>query len=94
MGSDLSGVGLAQADDANATGDRCEAKHMQSAFERAYGNVTRLWVHLAAVHTDPRVREIELRRALEAQAALAEVALVFSRIEFDPNTLIVLTFRL
>ena len=67
---------------------------MQSAVERAYGNVTRLWVHLAAVHTDPRVREIEFRRSLEAQAALVEVALVFSRIEFDPNTLIVLTFRL
>lgn len=93
MGSDLSGVGLAQADDANATGDRCETKHMQSAFERAYGNVTRLGVHLAAVHTDPRVREIELRRALEAQAALAEVALVFRRVEFDPHTLIVLTVR-
>jgi hypothetical protein len=66
---------------------------MQSAVQRAYGNVTRLGVHLSAVHTDPRVREIELRRALEAQAALAEVALVFSRVEFDSHTLIVLTIR-
>jgi hypothetical protein len=93
MGSDLSGVGLAQADDANATGDRCEAKHMQSAFERAYGNVTRLGVHLSAVHSDPRVREIEFRRSLEAQAALAEVALVLGWIEFDSHVLIVLTIR-
>ena len=87
----LSGVGLAKADDTNATSHGGKAQHMKPGIQKAQRHVAHFGVCLAGVLPDQRRTEIELCCPIKAQCAFTDVALVLCWVKFDVHTLIVVT---
>jgi hypothetical protein len=82
---DLSGVGFAKADDADATRDGREAQHMQPPTQPAHRDKSRLGVELALIALDGSNRPIEFGHQLERQAALANVLVILGWIKLDEH---------
>lgn len=87
----LSGVGLAKADDTDATSHWGKAQHVQSGVQKTQRHIANFGVSLAGVLPDQCRAKVELCHTVKAQGAFTDVALVLGRVIFDVHPLIVVT---